>query len=166
CSSGQEVYSNAIVLEEEGVLKRCQLYATDFNESILKQAKEGIYPTEAIKLYTENYQKAGGKCSFSDYYQAYYDSAKIKDELKERILFSFHNLATDGVFGEMNMILCRNVLIYFDKELQNKVLRLLSDSLLPGGFLCLGSKESLRFSDLEDQFEEVSPKQKIYRKKR
>lgn len=166
CSSGQEVYSNAIVLEEEGLIDRCQIYATDFNELILNKAQEGIYPVEDIRVYTENYQQAGGTRSFSDYYSADYDMAMIKKELKDYILFSFHNLVTDGVFGEMNMIFCRNVLIYFNKDLQNKVLHLIYDSLVPGGFLCLGTKESLRFSDLESEFEVISESFKIYRKKR
>ncbi|MDC7241836.1 MAG: protein-glutamate O-methyltransferase CheR [Spirochaetales bacterium] len=166
CSAGQEVYSDAILLEEEGLLGRTQIYATDFNERILKEAGEGIYPIENIKAYTENYQKAGGKASFADYYSANYDSAIIKPALREHILFSFHNLVTDGVFGEMNMIFCRNVMIYFNKELQNRVLKLFHESLVPGGFLCLGSKESLKFSEVEDRFEIVSAAQKIYRKKR
>ncbi|MDC7231903.1 MAG: protein-glutamate O-methyltransferase CheR [Spirochaetales bacterium] len=166
CSAGQEVYSDAILLEEEGLLERVQIYATDFNEKILQKAKEGIYPVEEIRRYTENYQKAGGTESFSDYYTAHYDSAMIKKSLRNNILFSFHNLVTDGVFGEMNMVFCRNVLIYFNKDLQNRVLKLFHDSLIPGGFLCLGSKESLKFSDLEDRFEIISAKEKIYRKKR
>ncbi|MBI9108583.1 MAG: protein-glutamate O-methyltransferase CheR [Spirochaetales bacterium] len=166
CSAGQEVYSTAILLEEEGLLPRMQIYATDFNEMILDKAKNGIYPVENIKSYTENYQKAGGKASFADYYTAQYESVIIKQRLKDNILFSFHNLVTDGVFGEMNVIFCRNVLIYFNKDLQNKVLRLFCDSLVPGGFLCLGTKETLKFSDVEDYFEIVSPREKIYRKKR
>ncbi|NPD74427.1 protein-glutamate O-methyltransferase CheR [Oceanispirochaeta sp. M1] len=166
CSAGQEVYSNAILLEEENLLDRSQIYATDFNEKILQRAKEGIYPIEEIRKYTENYQKAGGRNSFSEYYTAHYDSALIKKSLKDNILFSFHNLVTDGVFGEMNMVFCRNVLIYFNKELQNKVLKLFHDSLIPGGFLCLGSKESLKFSAVEDDFEIISQQEKIYRKRR
>ena len=166
CSAGQEVYSTAIMLEEEGLLPRMQIYATDFNERILDKAREGIYPVENIKSYTENYQKAGGKASFGDYYTAQYEFVLIKQRLKDNILFSFHNLVTDGVFGEMNVIFCRNVLIYFNKELQNRVLKLFYESLVPGGFLCLGTKETLKFSDVEKDFEVVSNKQKIYRKKR
>jgi len=166
CSAGQEVYSNAILLKEENLLDRSQIYATDFNEKILQRAQEGIYPIEEIRKYTENYQKAGGRNSFSEYYTAHYDSALIKKSLRDNILFSFHNLVTDGVFGEMNMVFCRNVLIYFNKELQNKVLKLFHDSLIPGGFLCLGSKESLKFSAVEDDFEVISQREKIYRKKR
>ncbi|XPV76648.1 MAG: CheR family methyltransferase [Desulfovibrio sp.] len=165
CSAGQEVYSMSILLEEEGMKERSQVYATDFNELILERAKKGIYPVELLKDYTANYQKAGGKNSFSDYYTADYDNAVIRRSLRERVLFSSHNLVTDGVFGEMNVIFCRNVLIYFNRELQNRVLGLFYDSLAPGGFLCLGSKESLKFSDYADEFEVVASKEKIYRKK-
>lgn len=165
CSSGQEVYSMAILLKEEDMYDKCQLYATDFNYNILERAKEGIYPVDYIKKYTTNYQNAGGKNSFADYYTADYDSASISPKLKENILFSFHNLVTDGEFGEMHLILCRNVLIYFDRDLQNKVLKLFHDSLVPGGYLCLGSKESIRYTDVEKLFDIVSASEKIYRKK-
>lgn len=165
CSAGQEVYSMAILLDEEGMKKRAQIYATDFNEIILEKAREGIYPLDVIREYTANYQKGGGKRSFSDYYLADYDNVVINRELKERILFSSHNLVTDGVFGEMHVIFCRNVLIYFDRELQNRVLKLFSESLCPGGFLCLGTKENLKFSDVWSNFELVSESEKIYRKK-
>jgi len=166
CSAGQEVYSMGIILEEEGMADKSQVYATDFNELILARASEGIYPVDLIKRYTRNYQKAGGKRSFGDYYTANYDSALISPSLKERILFTYHNLVTDGVFGEMNIIFCRNVLIYFNQELQNRVLKLFYDSLIPGGFLCLGSKESLRFTACSDLFEPVALNERIYRKKR
>ena len=166
CSAGQEVYSTAILMEEAGLLGKTQIYATDFNEMILDKARKGIYPVSDVRTYTENYQKAGGTASFADYYTADYGHVLISQSLKENILFSFHNLVTDGVFGEMNIIFCRNVLIYFNRELQNRVLRLFFDSLVPGGFLCLGTKESLKFSEVEDLFEPVSVRQKIYRKKR
>ncbi|MDX1301583.1 protein-glutamate O-methyltransferase CheR [Photobacterium sp.] len=166
CSSGQEVYSMGILLEEEGVKDRVQIYATDFNERILEKAKLGIYPMDLVREYTANYQQSGGTRSFSDYYAADYDNVVMKSFLKDKMLFSPHNLVTDGVFGEMNIIFCRNVLIYFNRELQNRVLQLFCDSLCPGGFLCLGSKESLRFSDVADQFDVVSEREKIYRKKR
>lgn len=166
CSAGQEVYSMGILLEEEGMKGRSQIYATDFNEMILAKAKDGIYPMDLVRDYTTNYQKAGGKFSLSDYYTADYDNVVLKRSLKEQILFSSHNLVTDGVFGEMNIIFCRNVLIYFNRELQNKVLKLFSDSLCPGGFLCLGSKENLKFSDVARDFEVVAEREKIYRKKR
>ncbi|WP_300670692.1 protein-glutamate O-methyltransferase CheR [Desulfoluna sp.] len=166
CSAGQEVYSMCILLEEEGMDDRVQVYATDFNELILQKAKDGIYPMDLVRDYTANYQKAGGLRSFSDYYSADYDNVIMKRSLKDHVLFSSHNLVTDGVFGEMNVIFCRNVLIYFNKELQNRVLQLFWDSLCPGGFLCLGSKESLRFSSVADKFDVVSEREKIYRKKR
>lgn len=166
CSAGQEVYSMAILLEEENLKKRTQIYATDFNELILEKAKEGIYPVDVMKEYTSNYQNSGGQSDFSDYYTADYDHVIFKNSLKDKVLFSSHNLVTDGVFGEMNLIVCRNVLIYFDRDLQNKVLQLFYDSLLPGGFLCLGSKESLKFSKLAHRFEPVSENERIYRKKR
>ena len=166
CSAGQEVYSMMILLAEEGLINKSQVYATDFNELILSRAREGIYPVEVIRKYTQNYQMAGGKASFGDYYTADYDSALIKKFLKEKVLFSYHNLVTDGVFGEMNIIFCRNVLIYFNQDLQNRVLKLFYDSLIPGGYLCLGSKESLKFSDCSHLFEPVILNQRIFRKKR
>lgn len=166
CSAGQEVYSMGIILEEESMKERAQVYATDFNESILDQAKKGIYPMDLVRQYTANYQASNGSASFSDYYTADYDHVIMKNSLKEKVLFTPHNLATDGVFGEMHIIFCRNVLIYFNRELQNRVFNLFYDSLIPGGFLCLGSKESLRFSDIADKFELVSEREKIYRKKR
>ncbi|MBA5761926.1 protein-glutamate O-methyltransferase CheR [Vibrio sp. 404] len=166
CSAGQEVYSMSILLEEECMTERAQLYATDFNEAILEKAQKGIYPMDLVRQYTTNYQAAGGTHSFSDYYLADYDHVIMQSRLRERVLFTPHNLATDGVFGEMNVIFCRNVLIYFNRELQNKVFQLFYDSLVPGGFLCLGSKESLRFSAIADRFELVCEREKIYRKKR
>lgn len=166
CSAGQEVYSMGILLEEEGMKDRVQIYATDFNEPILQKAKDGIYPMDLVREYTMNYQKAGGTRSFSEYYTADYDNAVMKRSLREQVLFSSHNLVTDGVFGEMNVIFCRNVLIYFNKDLQNRVLKLFYESLSPGGFLCLGSKESLKFSNVANLFETVSEREKIFRKKR
>ncbi|MFV0349064.1 MAG: CheR family methyltransferase, partial [Halodesulfovibrio sp.] len=166
CSAGQEVYSMGILLEEEGMRDRVQIYATDFNEVVLQKAKDGIYPVELIREYTSNYQKAGGTQSFSDYYTADYSSVVMKRSLRDQVLFSSHNLVTDGVFGEMNVIFCRNVLIYFNRELQNKVLKLFYESLCPGGFLCLGSKETLMFSEIADKFEVIADREKIYRKKR
>ena len=165
CSSGEEVYSMAILLKEEGLWNRIQIYATDLNEVVLKQAKEGIYPIGGIKGWTRNYQQAGGRESFADYYTADYDSAVLDRRLREKIVFADHNLVTDGVFGEMNLIVCRNVLIYFSRRLQNRALDLFGRSLIPGGFLCLGSKETLKFSQNEEQFEVVSEEAKIYRKR-
>ena len=164
CSSGEEVYSMAILLKEEGLYDRTQIYATDMNEVVLKQATDGIFNISKLKQYTANYQKSGGLESFSDYYMAHYDHVVMDKSLKGNILFSDHNLATDGVFGEMNLILCRNVLIYFNRELQNRVLGLFYDSVSPGGFLCLGSKESIRFSKYSDAFEDVVRIERIYRR--
>jgi len=165
CAAGQEVYSMAILLKEEGMLERTQLYGTDLNDGILESAQKAIYPTDTVREYTKNYQDSGGKASFSDYYISAYDSVSICNQIKENILFSRHNLVTDGVFGEMHMICCRNVLIYFSEALQNQVIRLFHESLRYGGFLCLGTKETLRFSDLEDCFEIVDEKASIYRKR-
>jgi len=165
CATGEEVYSMAILLKEEGLLNRTQIYATDFNQLALQKARNGIYPIERIKEFTLNYQKSGGKASFSDYYNARYESVILNESLKENIVFADHNLVTDGVFGEMNLVICRNVMIYFDKALQNKVIRLFYDSLASGGFLCLGSKESLRFAEYASKFDTTSEKEKIYRKK-
>jgi len=164
CASGEEVYSMAILLKEEGLYNKSQIYATDMNQVILNQAKEGIYLINRLKLYTENYQKAGGKESFSDYYIAHYDHVVMNKSLKENILFSDHNLATDGVFGEMHVIFCRNVLIYFNRDLQNRALGLFNDSLINHGILCLGSKESIRFSEHSNIFVDVDKDEKIYAK--
>lgn len=165
CSTGEEVYSMAILLKEEGLYDRSQIYATDFNERVLQVAKEGIYPLDNVKNYTHNYQKAGGKLSFADYYIAKYDSVIFDQSLKKKITFANHNLVIDGVFGEMHVIICRNVLIYFKKDLQNRVLQLFEDSLCNGCFLCLGSKESIRFSNSSGCFEDFVEKEKIYQKK-
>jgi chemotaxis protein methyltransferase CheR len=164
CSSGEEVYSMAILLKECGLYDRCQIYATDFNEKILEKAKDGIYTLEAIKEYTKNYILAGGSNSFSDYYLAKYDNAILELDLKKNITFAEHNLVTDGSFGEMNLIICRNVLIYFNRSLQNRVDGLFLDSLVKGGYLCLGSKETLNYSDVANQFDTISEEFKIYRK--
>lgn len=164
CATGEEVYSMAILLKEEGLYNKAQIYATDMNQVVLNQAKEGIYALNRLKLYTENYQKAGGKESFSDYYVAHYNHVVINKSLKENILFSDHNLATDGVFGEMHVIFCRNVLIYFNRDLQNRALGLFNDSLINHGILCLGSKESIRFSEHSTIFVDIDKDEKIYAK--
>ena len=165
CSTGQEVYSMAILLHEAGLLDRTTLYATDFNNQALQIAKDGIYPTEDIKEYTKNYNAAQCQGSFSDYYHADYGSVKIRDFLKSKIAFANHNLVTDSVFGEMNVILCRNVMIYFDSNLQTKVCNLFYQSLCHRGFLCLGNKESLSKQLLDESFDHVSRSDRIYRKK-
>lgn len=165
CASGEEVYSLAIVLREEGLYERATIFATDINEAVLQKAKEGIYSIEQIKQYDLNYKNANGTGSFSDYYFARYNSVIMDRSLRKNITFARHNLVTDRVFGEMHFILCRNVLIYFDKTLQDEVLRLLTDSLINGGFLCIGSKESLQFFKNYGKFAVLNDKMKIFRKK-
>ncbi len=165
CSSGEEVYSMAILLKECGLYQRCQIYATDFNQKVLEKAKEGIYSLESIKEHTKNYMLSGGKQSFSDYYIAKYDNAILDNDLKKRITFAEHNLVTDGSFGEMNLVMCRNVLIYFDRSLQNRVNKLFFESLVKGGYLCLGSKETLLYSDSAEKFDTISEEFRVYRKK-
>ncbi|WP_062267380.1 CheR family methyltransferase [Endozoicomonas arenosclerae] len=165
CASGQEAYSMAILLDEEGLLDRCQIYATDFNDQALRHAKTGIYPEEDMALYEENYRQAGGTKELSKYCHRGYDSVKFNGRLAEHITFANHNLVTDGVFGEMNLILCRNVLIYFNQDLQNRVLQLLFDSLCSRGILCIGKRENIQFSSIGDQLEVADRNQKIYRKK-
>lgn len=165
CATGEEVYSFAIMLKEEGLLDRAQVYATDFNPLVLETAKKGIYPVSRIKEYTANYQLAEGHHSFSDYYVARYDSVIFNQDLKKNIVFAEHNLVTDSVFAEVNLIICRNVLIYFNRELQNKVIRLFTESLIKGGYLGLGSKENLMFTDVYEQYTVIDAKEKIYKKK-
>ena len=164
CATGEEAYSLAILLQEEGLLERSTLFATDFVDASLNQAREGIYPLRAMKTNIMNYQQAGGTQLFSDYYHADYDSVIMDSTLKENITFANHNLVTDGIFGEMHLILCRNVLIYFNHPLQERVLNLFHQSLLHGGFLALGSKESLRHHDLTEKFLELEPRWKVYRR--
>jgi chemotaxis protein methyltransferase CheR len=164
CASGEEVYSMAILLKEEGLFDRTQIYATDFNQNVLQRAKDGIYASKFMKEYERNYEDAGGGKSLNDYFTTKYDSSIVDQSLKKNIVFSDHNLVLDGVFGEMNLIMCRNVLIYFDKQLQNRVVKLFLDSLSNGGTLCLGSKESLKFTHYANFFETFDEKQRIYRK--
>jgi len=165
CATGQEVYSTAILLKEEGLYDRSHIYATDMNDGALNKAREAIYPVEQIKQYTSNYQKAGGRESFGDYYHAKYGGAKLDESLKKNITFANHNLVTDGVFAETHMILCRNVFIYFEKDLQDRVLGIFRDSLHRGGFLCLGNSESLDFSAVTEDFVDYVHREKIYQKK-
>ena len=166
CSTGEEVYSMAILLREEGLLERSVIYATDINQAALQKAKEGISSIDAMKSFTENYLKAGGKNSFSDYYKAKYNSVLWDKSLRQNIVFSVHNLAMDQSFNEFQLILCRNVLIYFNQSLQNKVISLFYESLCSFGFLALGNKESLLFADGKRNFDEVDRKEKIYIKAR
>lgn len=166
CSTGEEVYSIAILLKEEGLLDRSVIYATDINQRALQAAKEGVFRMDDMKAYTQNYQKAGGKNSFSDYYRAKYNSALVDQSLKQNIVFSIHNLAIDRSFNEFQLVLCRNVLIYFNQNLQSKVISLFYESLCPFGILALGSKESLLFSDKQKEFGEVDKREKIFIKER
>lgn len=165
CATGEEVYSLAILLEEEGIHDRATIFGTDFNDQSLETARRGIYSADRIKDFTRNYQEAGGKRSFSEYYHAGYDSATIEASLKRRVTLANHNLAADGVFGEMHLVFCRNVLIYFNKDLQNRALRLFTDSLVRGGFLCLGTKEDIMFSEVAHDYETVDREARIYKKK-
>jgi len=165
CASGEEVYSIAILLMEEDLLNRTVIYATDINQKVLQTAREGIYHMNEMQKYTQNYIKAGGKNSFSDYYMAKYGSVLLNKSLRQNIVFSVHNLAMDKSFNEFQLILCRNVLIYFNQALQNKAINLFYDSLCPFGFLALGNKESLLFSDKKKDFDEVDRHEKIYIKK-
>lgn len=164
CSTGEEVYSFSILFKEEGLLDRVMIYATDINPVSLKKAEQGVFPLDKVKEYTLNYQKSGGKASFSDYYTADYGSIIIDRNLRKNVVFADHSLATDQVFSEVQMVSCRNVLIYFEKELQDRALSLFWESLPRKGFLGLGSKESIRFSGLKDRFLEFSKDERIYQR--
>jgi chemotaxis protein methyltransferase CheR len=164
CSTGEEVYSLAILLREEGVYERTRIYATDINESVLDVARTGVFPLEKMREYTQNYIKAGGASAFSEYYLAKYDGAQFQRSLIENVVFAQHNLVSDRSFNEFNVIVCRNVMIYFDRVLQDRVHRLFYDSLAMFGVLGLGHKESVRFSPHADEFEELDPAEKLYRK--
>ena len=166
CSTGEEVYSMAILLQEEGIYDRCRIYATDVNEAAIATAKEGIFPLSGMQEYTANYLKAGGKRAFSDYYTAHYDSTLFNPALREKVAFCQHNLVTDRAFNEFNVILCRNVMIYFNKALQTRVQDLFHKSLCMFGVLGLGAKESLRFAPGEESYEAVDERERIYRRVR
>jgi chemotaxis protein methyltransferase CheR len=165
CSTGQEAYSLAILLQEEGLLERTMVYATDINPASLDKGRQGIYPLDTMQLYTANYQQAGGLKSFSDYYTAGYGGALFDKRLRDAITFADHSLATDSVFSETQFISCRNVLIYFNRQLQDRALGLFHESLSHRGFLGLGSRESLDFSAYKDAFEPVSKADRLFRKK-
>lgn len=154
----------AIILQEEGLYHRCRIYATDMNEMVLKKAKAGIYSLDMMQEYTQNYLRAGGKRSFSEYYTAAYDNAIFRSSLRENVVFSQHNLATDRSFNEFNVILCRNVLIYFNKSLQERVHKLLYESLSRFGVLGVGRQESLNFTPHEHQYEALDQREKLYRR--
>lgn len=164
CSSGEEVYSLAILLQEEDLLSRAQIYGTDMNHAVLKRAKEGIYPMNQIKEGEERYLASGGKRSLSDYFTTRYGSTRINSSLKERITFANHNLASDSRFAEVQLVICRNVLIYFNKHLKTQVVQLFYDSLYPGGALCLGNKENLTLLPIGQRFLPLNDHERIYKK--
>jgi chemotaxis protein methyltransferase CheR len=164
CSTGEEVYSMAILLKEEGLLERSLVYATDINPESLEAARRGVFPLDRMRLYTENYQNAGGKRAFSDYYTAAYGGALFDRALVENVTFADHSLATDSVFSETHFVSCRNVMIYFNRRLQNRVLGLFHDSLCHRGFLGLGSKESIEFSSYASRFDVLARRERVYRK--
>lgn len=164
CSSGEEVYSMAIMLHELGLYHKAKIYATDMNEIILEKAQKGQFPINRMQVYTRNYHQAGGTKEFSEYYTANNDIVTFYPFLKENIIFAHHNLATDHSFNEFHMILCRNVLIYFNQKLQNRVQKLFYDSLSSDGYLALGNKEVITYTNLWDKYAEVNSTEKIYRK--
>ncbi|EQB05142.1 MULTISPECIES: CheR family methyltransferase [Sphingobium] len=164
CSNGEELYSLAILFREEGLDQRTIFYATDINPEALKVAQAGVYPLDQIRNFTQNHQKSGARSSLSDYYRADYGRAAFDAGLRERVVFSDHSLVTDAVFAEMHLISCRNVLIYFDRDLQDRAIGLFRESLARKGFLGLGSKESLRFSRHADAFTDFIREEKIYRR--
>lgn len=164
CSTGEEVYSFAILLQEEGLYDRCRIYATDMNPQVLELAREGIFPLDLMKEYTSNYLKAGGSKSFSDYYSAGYGGAIVRQSLKRNIVFAQHNLVTDGSFNSFHLILCRNVMIYFNQALQARVHRLIFQSLCRFGMLALGRRESLSHTVHERDYEELDPDERVFRR--
>jgi chemotaxis protein methyltransferase CheR len=164
CSTGEEVYAMSILLEEEGLSERCRIYATDMDSTVLDHARQGIFPLSRMKEYTSNYFAGGGKRSLSDYFTAKYDGALFAPRLAKNILFTQHNLAMDKSFSEFNVIVCRNVLIYFDRTLKDHTLGLFSESLGTLGVLCLGRKESLRFTAFEQEFSALSARERIFRR--
>lgn len=164
CASGEEVYSMAILLHEEGLYERCRLYATDIDERVLEKAGSGIFSLKPMKRFTENHIKAGGKAPFSNYYTAMYDNAIFKPFLKKKMVFAQHNLVAEGSFNEFNAVICRNVMIYFNQKLQARVHRLFYESLCQGGILGLGEKESLMATPHESDYEPLDKENKLYRK--
>ena len=164
CSTGEEVYSLAILLQEENLYEKCRIYATDISPVVLRRAREGIFPLAAMREYTNNYHKAGGQHEFSDYYTAHYDNVIFNPSLRHNVVFSEHNLATDGSFNEFQVIMCRNVMIYFNKELQARVHNLFYDSLSMFGVFGLGNKESLKFTPRAAYYQHINHNDKLYRK--
>lgn len=164
CSTGEEVYSMAILLEEEGLYDRCRIYATDMNEPVLDRARKGIFPLSSMKENTANYLAGGGAASFSGYYTANYDSAIFHPSLTRNVVFAQHNLAIDGSFNVFNVIFCRNVMIYFNQQLQERVLGLFHESLEKFGILGLGNKESLKYTSVAESYEELDAVERLYRR--
>jgi chemotaxis protein methyltransferase CheR len=164
CSTGEETFSLAILLREEGLYDRTRIYATDINDGVLARARAGAFPIEKMREYTANYIRAGGTESFSSYYTTDGDSARFAPELIEQVVFAQHNLVSDGPFNEFNLIVCRNVMIYFGKTLQDRVHELFYESLDPFGILALGHKESIKFTSYEDRYEALDAPEKLYRK--
>ena len=165
CSAGEEVYSLAILFREEGLEERTMFYGTDINPLALQRAEAGVYDLERIPQFTENHRRSGGKTSLSDYYTAAYGAAVFDKTLRQRAVFSDHSLVSDSVFAEVHFVSCRNVLIYFDQDLQNRAVGLFHDSLIRKGFLGLGAKESLRFSQYRDAFDDFARNERIYQKR-
>jgi chemotaxis protein methyltransferase CheR len=165
CSAGEEAYSIAVLLREEGLLERSFIYATDINPAALARARAGIFDTGRMALFTGNHRLSGARCSLSDHYHAAPGGALMDQSLRDRIMFSDHSLATDNVFSEVQLISCRNVLIYFDRPLQNRALELFNQSLCRRGFLGLGIKESLRFTEQAENFDDLRRDVKIYRRR-
>ncbi|WP_139418626.1 CheR family methyltransferase [Chryseobacterium mulctrae] len=163
CSTGEEAYSMAILLKEANLYHKSLIYGTDLNPSVLETARAGVFPLQQMKLYSENYMLSGGKKDFSDYYTANYDSVKFDKSLQEKLILSTHNLVSDSSFNSFQLIICRNVLIYFDRGLQERVFRLFDNSLENLGFLALGAKETIRFSKLDKNFHQIDD-QRIWKK--
>lgn len=164
CSSGEEVYSFAILLREEGLLDRCMIYATDINPEALRKAEAGIYPSDRVPAFSENHRAAGGKGSLSAHYAARYDSVVFDRTLRKNVVFADHSLATDSVFAEVHVVSCRNVLIYFNRELQDRAIGLMNDALCRRGFLGLGARESLQFTAHKTSFEQLLPQEAWYQR--
>lgn len=164
CSTGEEVYSLSILLHEEGLKERCRIYATDVSEPVLQKARDGVYPLAAMQEYSRNYQLAGGQASFADYFTADSESVIFRQHLREHVVFGTHNLVSDASFNEFNVILCRNVMIYFQRTLQDKVHRLFHDSLVMYGFLGLGRSEAVRYTSVGPCYEALDSRERLFRK--
>ena len=164
CSTGEEVYSLSILLREEGIAERCRIYATDLSDVVLDRARAGVFSLSVMQDYSRNYQTAGGKASFSDYFTADTEWVVFQRQLRDNVVFGTHNLVTDASFNEFHVILCRNVMIYFRRELQEKVHRLFHDSLVTYGYLGVGKSETIRFTGLADAYEAVDARERLFRK--